>query len=260
MKAQRISIIGSGKVAQVLGAALRESGHEIVEVAGRNSEAVPSLAAQLGARPVNDFGKINPRQQCYIIAVADDAIPEVVQQLPHLSGVVVHTSGTLNSRCLMEKFDQWGIFYPLQTFSPGRMPDFNKIPFIISGGSEATETYLRDLAASIGSSSQLMNDDQRRHLHLAAVMVNNFTNHLMVLAQEYLSKQGLPPNVLDALMVETVAKALALGPANAQTGPALRGDAGTIRRHLELLNNAGRHDLATLYEMFSVSIQARNKK
>ena len=73
-------------------------------------------------------------------------------------------------------------------------------------------------------------------LHLAAVFVNNFTNHMLVQGREIALKAGFSFEILSPLIQETIAKALELGPENSQTGPAVRNDKNTIEKHLELLS------------------------
>jgi predicted short-subunit dehydrogenase-like oxidoreductase (DUF2520 family) len=254
---ERIVLIGTGQVASVLLKVLHDSGHEIRQVLGRNKAKTEELARSAGAEPlVGDYARIHPYATLYIIAVSDDAIKEVVAQLPDLKGMVVHTSGSVSSRVIMARYANWGVFYPLQTFTQGRTLDFNKIPIVTIAASRLLEDKLKELAASIGSKAHVMSDEDRRHLHLAAVMVNNFTNHLLTLAGDYLKARGLDDKLLDSLAFETVSKAIAKGAPNSQTGPAKRGDSGTLSQHLEMLQEQPDESLALLYRIFSDSIRS----
>jgi len=254
-RSERIILIGSGSVATTLGLALYNSGHHIIEVVSRNRKHAELLGRQVNAAKTHtDFAGISPYATLYIIAVSDDAVEEVVQKMPAVDGLVVHTSGTVSSKVISSKYDRWGVFYPLQTFTPGRLLDFNKIPFLITCTGKKVEASLTDIAASVGSTTHHMDDEGRRHLHVAAVMVNNFTNHLLALSEEYLKKQKLPPQILHALAIETVAKAVSIGAGHSQTGPAQRGDQGTIDRHVEMLEKYGNPTLTQLYILLSKSI------
>ena len=86
---------------------------------------------------------------------------------------------------------------------------------------------------------------------MAAVLANNFSNHLIFLAQDYLSSSGLPGESLNPLLEETFSKALKIGAYNAQTGPARRGDEDTISKHLALLDSP---TLRNVYRQLSDSI------
>ena len=254
-KTERIVIIGSGSVATTLGLALYESGHEIMEVVSRQLDHAEALGSKIQAKRIlDDFSKINVYASLYIIAVSDDAIAEVIKKMPKVNGIVVHTSGTSKSSLLRDKFKNWGIFYPLQTFTTGRSLDYNKIPILITTENKTISDYLTDVASSIGSSVFHLADESRIHIHIVAVMINNFTNHLLVLADEYMGKHQLPPHLFHSLLQETVNKAINLGAINAQTGPAARGDMNTINQHLEKIQEQDLPAVKGLYKMFTKSI------
>lgn len=260
-KSERIVIIGSGSVATTIGQALYDSGHEILEVVSRNADHAKRLGHKIQAKRIlSDFSKVTQYANLYIVAVSDDAIQDVVQQMPIVNGVVVHTSGTVDSQALKDKFEHWGVFYPLQTFTPGRDLDFNKIPFLITSDGEKTQELLMDIAASIGSSTYLLEDEARAHVHVAAVMINNFTNHLLVLAGDYIREHQLSPQLFHSLVMETVKKAIDLGAENSQTGPAKRGDTQTIDKHLELIRTSNNSTLLSLYQIFTQSIMEKYPK
>ncbi|MCZ2394375.1 MAG: DUF2520 domain-containing protein [Chitinophagales bacterium] len=252
---KRIVLIGSGSVASTLAKVLYNSGHEILEVVSRNLANAENLAQQVHAKRVmDDFSRVTQYANLYIIAVSDDAIENVVQQLPNVNGLVVHTSGSVDSSVLKSKFKNWGVFYPLQTFTKGRELDFNKIPILIYSNKSQHLNFLQEMAASIGSISYTLDDHARSHVHIAAVIINNFGNHLLVLARKYVTEYQLPPHIFQALIQETTAKALDMGSENSQTGPAKRGDLKTIEKHLEMIRSSNNVTLFSLYEIFSKSI------
>lgn len=254
-KLNRVVIIGSGSVATTLAHVLYNSGHEILEVVSRNIAHAEKLAKEVKAkRFMDNFSKITEYANLYIISVTDDAIESVVAQMPNVNGVVVHTSGAVNSDILKSKFSNWGIFYPLQTFTKGRELDFNKIPILIYSNKNQNLNILEEVAASIGSISYVIDDTARTHIHLAGVIINNFGNHLLVLARRYVKKHQLPPQIFQALIQETTAKALEVGSENSQTGPAKRGDLKTIEKHLDIIRSSNDATLLSLYEIFSKSI------
>lgn len=260
-KSERIVIIGSGSVATMIGQALYDSGHEILEVVSRNPQNAKVLGEKVQAKRIlSDFSKVTAYASLYIIAVSDDAITHVVDQMPSVNGVVVHTSGTVGSQSLSAKFESWGVLYPLQTFTPGRNLDFNKIPFLITSDSEKSNELLVDIAASMGSSAYPLEDDARAHVHVAAVMINNFTNHLLVLASDYIKQHHLSSQLFYSLVLETVHKAIDLGSENSQTGPAKRGDTNTIEKHLELIRSSNNSTLLSLYQIFTQSIMEKYPK
>lgn len=96
----------------------------------------------------------------------------------------------------------------------------------------------------------------RAKLHLAAVFCNNFVNHLYALTQQYCAAEGLDFELLKPLIRETAQRIQTMTPDAAQTGPAIRRDEATIRKHLELLQNYPQ--LQEFYERFTLSIQQRS--
>src|SRR5690554_5876907 len=189
----------------------------------------------------------------YIIAVSDDAIPEVARTLIDKKGLVVHTSGSVPLNALVNN-DKRGVFYPLQSFSKGREIDFKSVPICIEAENKEDLELLLQLARSISDDVREISSDQRKSLHLAAVFVNNFTNHLFQIANEICEEQRLPFGILLPLVRETVQKLDQLVSFDAQTGPAKRNDQETIGIHLHQLKNKNYKDI---YALLSKSISEK---
>lgn len=114
---------------------------------------------------------------------------------------------------------------------------------------------LKRLAKLIGSKYFDLNSSQREQLHLAAVLVNNFTNHLFVEANLICKKNNLPFDLLLPLIKETVQKVEKLSPNEAQTGPASRNDSETISKQIKLIPN---NRLKKIYKALTSAIQECN--
>lgn len=232
----KIFIIGSGNVARQLGKALKRCGHDIVFVYSRNF----FHAARLGNDLKTSVGKsldyaLSYPADVYIIAVKDDAIPEVVKNLPDLkNSLVLHTSGATDISVLKRKFKNCGVLWQIQTINPNVKTDFKKVPLVIEASNPSSQKKLTNLAHSLGSRVYVFNSKQRRVLHLAAVWSNNFVNHLYYLTEELLKKHHLPYPIFEPLILSTVKNALK-NPKEAQTGPAKRNDKKTMQAHLKLL-------------------------
>src|ERR1700742_5246262 len=113
----RITIIGSGNVATHLAAAFKNAGHYIVQVYSRNLQNASLLAYHVKAEPIDNLTQINPETDIFIIAVKDDAIGPIAEQLAKYKKLMVHTSGATDLFALLAFSDHAGVFYPLQTFS-----------------------------------------------------------------------------------------------------------------------------------------------
>ena len=186
----------------------------------------------------------------YIIAVSDAAIQEVSASIPNNNGLVVHTSGSVGMNSLKNK-GRKGILYPLQSFSKDKAVNFNEIPFCLEAENDEDLVLLEKVTSAIGDKIYHINSKQRQQLHVAAVFVNNFVNHMYKIGQDVCQDYDVPFEILHPLIKETAAKIAFLTPSEAQTGPAKRNDKNTIENHLQLLND----DQQKIYKLLTKSIQ-----
>ena len=247
----KIALVGAGSVAIHLGLALRHAGFKVEYVLNRNPERGKLLAKKLGAQFIPDFeALVNP--DLVILAVSDDAIPVIAKQLDGSGFPVVHTSGTVPKDVLSVAGTDYGVFYPLQTFSVHKAVDFSKVPICIDSSNSIFTGRLESLARSLSTQVFLIDDQKRSKLHLAGVFASNFSNYLYAIAEDILVKNDLSFDMLLPLIQETAAKVQSTVPLEAQTGPAKRGDQTTIQKHLLLLQDDP--DLLGLYKMFTDNI------
>lgn len=261
MKQQKtfdIVLIGSGKVATHLGRALQQAGLPVTQVYSPTAKNARKLGRELQAAAVSSPSQIFDFAELYIIAVKDDAVAQVVKNMPDVHGLVVHTSGSVALDVISSRFENAGVLYPLQTFSVRRKPDFRSIPLCIETSNKPALVLLKQVAKKLSSHVKVIDSAQRRQLHLAAVFANNFTNHFYTLAEELLQEQQLDFSLLHPLIRETAEKAIAITPAKAQTGPALRNDKKVMQAHLDLLKKNPK--LAALYQQLSAGIRQSSKK
>ena len=250
--AMNIVIIGTGNTATVLGRKLRNAGHRILQVFGRESKAASELAYELGTESTNYWNVVNKTADLYILAVSDIAVEEVFNELQLHDKTIVHTAASVPLDVLKGKSEHYGVLYPLQSLKKElhHLPD---IPIIIDASDKQTLDMLDVLAHTISNHVYRANDELRIRLHLAAVMVNNFTNHLFALVENYCKKEGIDFYLLLPLIKETAERLDEVSPAKTQTGPAIRNDTITIEKHVRLLND--HPQLKKLYELFTESIQ-----
>jgi predicted short-subunit dehydrogenase-like oxidoreductase (DUF2520 family) len=246
-----IVIIGTGNTATVLGRKLKAAGHRIVQVFGRDSSAASKLAYELGTESTNYWNVVNRDADLYILAVSDIAIEEVLKELQLPDKTIVHTAASVSKDILKNAAHHFGVFYPLQSLKKevGYLPE---IPIVIDASDDATLKELEVLGHTISERVVEAGDGQRLKLHLAAVIVNNFVNHLYALAEEYCKKEGIDFYLLLPLIEETAGRLKEIPPSQSQTGPALRNDRNTIEKHLQLLDNYPQ--LRKIYELLTESI------
>lgn len=246
-----IVIIGTGNVAHVFGDLLVRAGHTILQVYGRRKSMAGMLAAKLKAASCDSWDKLTPDADLYLLALSDQAL----QELPALylgSKFVVHTAGSVPAGVLEPLSPNYGVVYPLQSLHK-RMPVLTHIPLLIYGSNPQTEHKLMELARDISSDAGLATDQQRLKYHVAAVFVNNFTNHLYAVAESLCKQEGISFNRLFPLIAETVERLKTASPAAMMTGPAIRDDQVTIQKHLALLEQDPL--IQNLYAYLSKSIR-----
>lgn len=250
-----IVIIGSGNVAAILGRKFEAAGHQIIQVYSRNASAASALAYEWDTESTNYKSLINPNAEVYIIAVNDDAIDDVTENLFLPGKVVAHTAASVPKDVLKSVSPHYGVFYPLQILRK-EMDELPEVPIFVDGSDEKAKMTLEKLAQSIaGEQITRASDKERLKLHVAAVVVSNFVNHLYVLAEDYCKKEGLDFRQLIPLIEETALGKRTLSPSSAQTGPAIRHDAETIQKHIELLKD--HPQLKNIYILLTESIQSR---
>jgi predicted short-subunit dehydrogenase-like oxidoreductase (DUF2520 family) len=254
-----VSFIGAGNLAWHLAPALDNAGYAVHEVYSRHARHAEQLTGRLyNARVVQSPDFSASSSNIFIICVTDDAIEAVVRELvlPE-NALLLHTSAS-QPRTVLEYAAPaaTGVFYPLQTFSKSRKIHFASIPIFVEGDTPQTEKVLLTMGRALSREVHLLDAQQRLALHVAAVFAANFTNHLLHLAHEIMQQSGLKPEWLHPLVAETVNKAMELGPAAAQTGPASRGDLQTLDRHMDFLKNLP--DQAAIYRIISQDILNRS--
>lgn len=247
-------IIGSGNVASALAPALERVGAiKVKTVYSPTPGHAAELASKLsGAVAVTDKNDIPADAELYIMAVKDDAIRRLAAELtPARSALWVHTSGGVEASELSRLSDRYGVFYPLQTFSKGVEVKMDELPVFIEAANEADRELLSRVATMMTPKVHYADGPTRCRMHAAAVFACNFTNHLWAIADDILRREtGTDLTVLAPLLKETLRKAMTVRPADAQTGPAVRGDRGIIAKHASLLND----DEAQLYNILSEHI------
>jgi predicted short-subunit dehydrogenase-like oxidoreductase (DUF2520 family) len=247
-----IVLIGSGNIATHLGKAFKMAGQNISQVWSRTAEKAAELADSVGATAIDELSEITSSADLYILAVNDDAIRTVSEQLNIDGGLLVHTSGTTGLDVLEGVTERTGVFYPIQTFSKSKAVDLRQVPIAIEGNSAEVTDSLHSIASRLSERVLELSSIQRRTIHAAAVFACNFTNHMYVLAKDLLEEQGLSFDLLRPLIAETASKIQTADPASVQTGPAMRDDQNTVNKHLQLLTD--KPDLKELYQKLSQSI------
>lgn len=254
-KKQKIVYIGAGNVAFHFAKAL-SSCFEIIQIYSRNIKNAEQLANLFKCKFTDKVTDIDQTGDIYFISLKDDSIPEVLKKITFKLPLSIHTSGSTNIEVLKNYSTNYGVIYPLQTFSKNSDLDLSEIPIFIEANKDKTLLNVKQIAESISKKTLNCSSENRQLLHIAGVFTNNFTNHLFLLTNKILKNTGYEFDVLKPLISETLHKAIRLSPEKSQTGPAVRNDINIINKHLEILDNY--KDCQKMYRFVSESIIKEN--
>ncbi|MEI9934279.1 MAG: DUF2520 domain-containing protein [Ferruginibacter sp.] len=185
-----------------------------------------------------------------MFAISDNALYEL-DEFNFGNKIALHTAGSVSIDVLKNISANYGVLYPLQSLRKERVT-IPEIPLLINGNTEDTISEIENFAKTISPLVSITTDKQREKLHLAAVIVNNFANHLFTMTEDYCIKEKLDFNMLFPLINETAQRLHYYSPAEMQTGPAIRKDTITIDKHLKLLSDFP--ELKYIYTKLSESI------
>ncbi|MBR5654492.1 MAG: DUF2520 domain-containing protein [Prevotella sp.] len=261
---QKIILIGAGNLATNLGMALFKAGHTINQVYSRTKESAETLAEKLHAQPTTDIGKLASNADIYIVALKDNVIASLLPALTkgREDRLFVHTAGSMPADIFKPYVKQYGVLYPMQTFSKTRLVSFEHIPCFIEANTPHTLQTIQQLASSLSDKVIELPSEKRKLLHLAAVFACNFSNLCYHLADKVLATENIPFDVMLPLIDETAQKVHDMPPAMAQTGPAIRYDRNVIDKHIDMLANmasinpntsSSTHQLASLADFYQIA-------
>ncbi len=253
----RIVMIGSGNLGTQLGIELIEKGHQVIQVYSRTVDNAKELAAKLNCVFTDKLTAIASDADLYIIAIKDSAIESVLSGVNFGENLVVHTAGAIGMDVFIRYCKNYGVFYPLQTFSKQRRTRFTEIPVCLEANSEENLQKLELLAASLSERVYKINSEKRLTIHLAAVFACNFVNHFYAIGKRLLKEKGIDFSLFSPLIMETAFKALNYSPETVQTGPATRKDSAVMEKHLQMLENYP--EWAHLYKLISENIYQEQK-
>lgn len=221
------AIIGPGSVGSVLRRSLESRGFEISAVIRRG----------------DDVGDLPDSTTAVGICTPDGSIAEVTETLSTSRSswggkLVFHVSGALTSE-ILAPLALLGAhtlsFHPLSTYPPDQAGrDLTGTTIALEGHARAVD-LMSDVARRLGGIPVVLSIRQKGAYHLAASMASNFLVTLSSSVQAVLDSAGLDPHLMDGLVADTLSNLGSNPAAEALTGPLVRGDAETVRLHLETL-------------------------
>lgn len=256
----KIAIVGNGNLAFHLTKKFYEAGNPINRLLVREEadfkEFLPFLKSKSSISTGTHFE--SQKIELFILAVSDDAISEIIKRFKFpKKATIVHCSGSesidifFNTNVL-----NYGVIYPLQTFSKTKSINFEKVPIFIEYNNEISSKTIFRAVKLLSNEVSNVSSKKRLKIHLAAVFACNFSNALYAIAEAKLKEEDVELDLLAPLIKETIKKALENGANASQTGPAFRGDSQIIEKHLKMLELEP--EISSVYSQLSELI--RNKK
>ena len=247
-------MLGAGNVSTHISRHLHSKGHRISCIYSRTLDAASELARQFGAEAITQLDEIPGQADFYLVCLSDQAVAKVIGHFEGWEGIWLHTAGALPMDLFQGLFARYGVLYPLQTLSKNRDISLAQTPILVEGSSAQVLEQISELASDISQNVLEVDSESRQIIHLAAVFANNFTNHMVHIAQQILREKQLDMKLLEPILEETLRKIASLGAGDAQTGPALRDDQISMQKHLELLK--GHPEWEKLYTFISRDIKS----
>lgn len=228
-------LIGSGNIAWFLAQELSAGGHTCSGIYARNKSEGHRLAATYNVPFYESLSDLYDGPDACFLAVPDNAIAEVCSQLSFNSTVLIHTAGSADISLLNSAAKLYGVLWPVYSIRKENLPQHGQVPLVWEANNRLAARIIRILATTMSTIERELDGTQRKKLHLAAVMSNNFCNHLIALATSICREAGVPLSMLLPILQQTFAPEQMSYAASLQTGPAVRRDTATIEEHMALL-------------------------
>lgn len=246
----KIGFIGAGKVGKSFAMYLTDNGFEVSGFYNRTYKTDVTCFETLELLLQNS--------DIIGITVNDDQIQNVVNQITMLNyntsnKMFFHMSGAHNSTELSRLSDNVFSLHPLKAFPTvvGSTKIFNDIFFSL----ENPQPKILEWVNQLGIKYFIVPSQGKAQYHAAAAIVSNYLVSVIDFGLSQLHQMGIEPPLAQKafwpLIVDTIANVERLGTKGALTGPIVRGDVETIKRHLEVLSDIdlplykalGRHTL-----------------
>jgi predicted short-subunit dehydrogenase-like oxidoreductase (DUF2520 family) len=231
----RIVIIGSGNVATVLGRLFKKNNHEVIQVMSRHEGHAKILADELGCAFSNYDGVTDLSADMYVVSLTDSVLFDLNKSFHLGNKLILHTAGSVTKEVLKDISTNYGILYPFQSLRK-ELTYVPEIPILVDGNTDDATTLIEDFAKTLSPDVRRTTDEERLRLHVAGVIVSNFTNHLYSMTEDFCEKENLDFKLLFPLIHETTNRLTQFSPKDVQTGPAIRNDVFTLDKHLRILS------------------------
>lgn len=251
----KIAIIGAGNIATYYGTCFKQHGHEILQIVAHNETSAVALAQRLACETyATDIQYLTKEAEVYLFAVTDDALLDYAKNITLSDKLVLFAAGAHPCSTFLSMSEDVGCIWCVYSIQKDQLPRHRSIPLVVSGTTKNAKYKAAKLADSISDLVYELSDDQKSVVHLGAVLCNNFTNHLYDITNRVLNKHEISFDILKPIIENTAEKIQHTAPNLLQSGPAIREDNSTMRKHIDLLNDMAQWQ--NVYQALSESILA----
>lgn len=249
----KIACIGSGNMATFLTLGWQKKGHTIVQIISNTLQHAQELAAQVDCQASNRLTDLVDDADVYVLAMNDNAVKAFGETKKLQNKIVLHTAGSISLQELAHVSEQVGCLWCLYSIQKHNLPTRTNIPVFINATTDTALSVAQTLAQNISSEVYTISDTEKLALHVSAVLVNNYTNHLLAIAEKIIVEHGLTVKYVLPIVEQTVEKMHQHSAADNQTGPALRNDTAILEKHIQFLQP--HPEWQSLYQAMATSIQ-----
>ena len=270
----RIAIVGAGNLGTALAVSLRGAGYVIESVIpGRTRSSLQrgkALAREVGARLRTDLQGSSAAVVWFCVPDSKimNAAAAYARHLPIREGLVaLHSSGALTSDEL-ESFRHKGAAvasaHPLMTFVRDSWPSLAGVPFAVEGDAPAIR-LVRRIVTDLGGAYYPIRKKDKAAYHAWGAFASPLLTSLLVTSERVAELAGVDRKSarrrMIPILLQTLANYASLGAAGAFSGPIVRGDVETVRKHLEVLRRTptSRNAYTALARAALESLPANNK-
>jgi predicted short-subunit dehydrogenase-like oxidoreductase (DUF2520 family) len=193
----------------------------------------------------------------YILSVSDPAIKSIAEKVKLKDKLIVHTSGSMDIDILKISSSNYGVLHSPQTFSKSNPVSFRDLHLDIQANNKQSEKRLVEFGGTLCNNVHVVTADQRKIIHIAAVFAGNFSNFMYSIAEDILTDNDLPFDLMQPIIRKTAENSTSKDPFSRQTGPAVREDYDVMAKQLEVLQKYPRY--RALYDLISKNIVKHKK-
>ncbi len=238
----RIAIVGPGNLGTALALSLLRAGYKIEAVVGGRSGKATSLARRVSTR-APDASMADVVWFCVPDSEIARAARDLAGKFAWRGKIALHASGALSSDelgVLRQKGAAVASVHPLMTFVKGSRPSLEGVPFAIEGDAGAVKAA-RGIVRDLGGEAFAIRKREKAAYHAWGTFASPLLTALLATTEQVARLAGVKEKAarrrMSPILFQTLSNYVSLGAASGFSGPIVRGDVETVKRHLRALRS-----------------------